>query len=411
MNPSRVFVNNGVGNYNFTGDGAIGGVNGATFTKLGSGTATLGNANRNTFAGGVSLFEGTLALDLSAIYGHANLIDSGARVIMSGGALVVIGNATGSSSQAFANVDFESGASTVAVNTNGGTGTTLNLGFVIRSPGATVDFTPPTGGSKIVLSTSATYVAPSGYLLGYGTFGGSDWAVAGTDSSIIANTTYANDTWSTTGHTNVTTSVSVPAGAQGKTLRFNSPVSTTLTLSGSASLWNGGILITANVGPHNNTITGGNLASLNYKDLIVIQNNSQGTLTISSTIIDDPDTTAVNGLTISGCGVVALTAANTYPKITTINNAILAITQVANGGSPSGIGNSSNAAVNLVLNQGTLRYTGGTGSTDRLLTLGPGGGSLDASGTGAVTFSNTGAVAYFQDTPRRVHPHRHEHRR
>ena len=47
-----------------------------------------------------------------------------------------------------------------------------------------------------------------------------------------------------------------------------------------------------------------------------------------------------------------------------------------------------------MLNGGTLQYTGGTTTTDHLFTLGTSGGTLDASGTGAVTFSNTGTTAF-----------------
>src|SRR5262249_40501089 len=59
---------------------------------------------------------------------------------------------------------------------------------------------------------------------------------------------------------------------------------------------------------------------------------------------------------------------------------------------------------NLVLNGGTLQYTGAGGTTDRLFTLGPGGGGLDASGSGAINFAGNGAgsanaVAFSQDTP------------
>ncbi len=65
----------------------------------------------------------------------------------------------------------------------------------------------------------------------------------------------------------------------------------------------------------------------------------------------------------------------------------------------SSIGISGNAAANLVLDGGTLQYTGAATSTDRLFTVGSnesGGatGTLDASGTGALNFTNTGPLAY-----------------
>jgi autotransporter-associated beta strand protein len=72
---------------------------------------------------------------------------------------------------------------------------------------------------------------------------------------------------------------------------------------------------------------------------------------------------------------------------------ILEVDDLANGGSPSSVGSSSNAASNLKLQGSTLRYVGTGDSTDRLFTVGTGGGTLDSSGTGAVVFSNTGALA------------------
>ncbi len=56
---------------------------------------------------------------------------------------------------------------------------------------------------------------------------------------------------------------------------------------------------------------------------------------------------------------------------------------VAGNGGFSTLGASSNAASNLVLNGGTLQYTGtGSSSTDRNFTMGSGLGTLDAEGTG-----------------------------
>ena len=106
--------------------------------------------------------------------------------------------------------------------------------------------------------------------------------------------------------------------------------------------------------------------------------------------------------TISGTGYVVkygahaltLAAANTYTGLTSVQGGILSVSQVADGGAASNIGQSSNAAGNLLINNATLLYTGPTTSTDRLFTLGDNGASIDASGTGALVFSNTGALSY-----------------
>jgi autotransporter-associated beta strand protein len=92
-------------------------------------------------------------------------------------------------------------------------------------------------------------------------------------------------------------------------------------------------------------------------------------------------------------GTVLLNNANTYTGATTLSGGVLCVSSLANGGTFSSIGSSSNAATNLALNGGTLQYAGtASSSTDRLLTLGAGGGTLDGSGSGSVNFSNTGAI-------------------
>ncbi len=80
-------------------------------------------------------------------------------------------------------------------------------------------------------------------------------------------------------------------------------------------------------------------------------------------------------------------AANEYQLLGTT----LQANKLANGGAVSSIGNSSNAASNLVLQGGTLKYTGAGDSTDRSFTIGTMGATLDASGAGAINFTNTAA--------------------
>ncbi|KQZ73892.1 hypothetical protein ASE06_16385 [Sphingopyxis sp. Root214] len=92
--------------------------------------------------------------------------------------------------------------------------------------------------------------------------------------------------------------------------------------------------------------------------------------------------------TLSGC-------ASSFTGSTVINGGLLQVGCLADGGTNSAIGAASNAAGNLVLNGGTLSYVGAAGSTDRLFTLGGSAGSrLEASGSGAIAFTNTGAIAF-----------------
>jgi fibronectin-binding autotransporter adhesin len=139
-----------------------------------------------------------------------------------------------------------------------------------------------------------------------------------------------------------------------------------------------------------------------------------GTLTLPNAQL-----TGANRLVATNGGVVQLSGANTYTGTTSVlakyttslaaqaaangatNNAalnrvyggtVLAVSNLANGGAASSIGSSSNAASNLLIQGSTLRYTGAPASTDRLFTVGTGGATIEASGTGAINFTNTGAL-------------------
>ncbi len=99
-------------------------------------------------------------------------------------------------------------------------------------------------------------------------------------------------------------------------------------------------------------------------------------------------------LTVSGGTQVLAGVNSSYTGPTTVSGGVLAVTSLAIGGSPSSIGASPNAYQFLVIDNGTLQYLGSSSTTDRSFQIGPSGmATIDASGSGPVSFNNTAGSA------------------
>jgi autotransporter-associated beta strand protein len=109
-------------------------------------------------------------------------------------------------------------------------------------------------------------------------------------------------------------------------------------------------------------------------------NNSANALTVSGVVSDVG--TGVN-LTKAGAGRILLSnTANTYRGITTLSGGVLEVKKLTDGGLSSSIGSSGSAATSLVINGGTLDYSGSGDSTNRSFTLGTAGATIQNSGVG-----------------------------
>jgi autotransporter-associated beta strand protein len=153
------------------------------------------------------------------------------------------------------------------------------------------------------------------------------------------------------------------------------------TYSGTTTVADGGLLLVGLGGTSGTLGTGG---VIDNGELIFERTDSLNVPNLIS---------GAGNVTQLGSGTTTLGSNNTYTGTTTISGGVLSVPNLANGLSPSSTGQSTNAAANLVLDGGTLRYTGGAASTDRLFTLSTNGGTLEAAGTDVITFSNTGPIA------------------
>jgi fibronectin-binding autotransporter adhesin len=137
-------------------------------------------------------------------------------------------------------------------------------------------------------------------------------------------------------------------------------------------------------------------------------NASAGVLTINGTISTGLAFNGLNGgLTKTGAGTLVIgNNANTYTGPTAIRAGVLEVATIGDGGAPSRLGQSSNAASNLWFDGGTLRYNGAAaGTTDRNFTVTTAGAVIEnnsTAGTSALTFTNTGVAQIFNTGARTI---------
>jgi fibronectin-binding autotransporter adhesin len=357
-------------------------------TMLGAGTQTLTGAN--TYTGATTLGGGTLALDFSAAGAPASNIISGSSTLNLGGGTLSVKGGSAANSQSFNGLNVTAGNNRVNGTAGAGGSLTVGLGAINRS-GGLVDF-------GIGAGTTVTTTHADGALGGWATVNGADYAqVAG--GVITAFTNYANkddaSQWLTGdivsdegGNPNTPYFSTVNGNVALGGLKYAAAAASTVTVGAANTLGiDGSIIVAPTTGTATQVIQGGSVTGGAGGSPFGVLQNGAGTLSIASTIVDNGGATsfAVGGL---GTGTVALSGANTYTGSTSVTGGTLAFNSVANGGAASAIGASGNASSNLVLENGTLRYTGATASTDRGFTLVDGGPSraIEVDGTADLTF-------------------------
>ncbi len=131
----------------------------------------------------------------------------------------------------------------------------------------------------------------------------------------------------------------------------------------------------------------------NGNKTLALRGATEGTAEFAGTIANSTGTTIISK---QDSGTWRLSGLNTYTGSTTIAGGVLEVTKLANANVASSIGAPTSTVGSTVLNgTGTLRYIGTGDSTNRVFTIGGGGGgSLDASGTGAIVFANSSNSAF-----------------
>lgn len=160
-----------------------------------------------------------------------------------------------------------------------------------------------------------------------------------------------------------------------RTGNLSEPDATFSAATGTSLTINGGINVTTSAGTEN----------------VRLDPNS-GTVTVTGVV------SGATQVSLGGQGTAVLSNLNTYTGPTSIGIAILSINSIKNvGGGPSAIGDPvtvANGTINISASnqQGTLLYTGGDATTDRVIKVNSGnsnnGAKLEQAGTGLLKFTS-----------------------
>ena len=342
------------GSGNMTGSGVISGLGSGGFTYSGSGKLTLNGAN--TYSGLTTVNSGTLAVTGGGqLYSTLSANKANAITINSGGTIEFDNWIWGGS---FGSLWFPSGNFLI----NGGTlryvGTTANgssdRAFTIGANGATLEAGKI--GENWVLTTGTYTLASSGgwlTLTGIGN-GQIDKIIPGSGGLYKTGT----GTWTLSGANTYIGGTTVNDGQ----LNLNG------TIKDGAITVSGGSFTERSTG----VIAGSGSFTM----------KSSGGATLSGTNTYSGSTTVTNGLlAITGGGKIYSTLGANKPNAVTINSG--GVVAFDNWAWHGNFGTMWYGSANIVLNGGTLRYVGATGTADgRSLTIGALGATLESTTAG-----------------------------
>jgi autotransporter-associated beta strand protein len=251
--------------------------------------------------------------------------------------------------QTLASLTVDEGFNVLNTTASTGTNTLTFSGPYTRLPDGWLDIVQQTG-FDVVFATdplgngSSVFGTGANAILAGALLNGTDFVRA--QSGSVTAATYVDTgtaVWLAGANMNVTGSNGIPYTSETiNTLRFNdSTVGHTVTLQGAHTIASGVILVTSNVGAHDNTLAGGTIQAGAGEPLMIIQDNTAGQLHISSDIVTSGD------LVKSGAGLLHLSGNNTYAGATEVLGGVLRIS-----------GGGLSASSNLQLDGGVLETSG-----------------------------------------------------
>jgi len=300
-------------------------ITGATPVLFKDGTGTLTLSGTSVGGGATTVSNGALHLDFTGVNAPAtNIIHNGTTpaglTVGNSSTFRVTGRAAATNSQTFSTLSLGTGRNRFAVDQNGAAGVSVNFtGTITRAVGALVQFDVTSqAGFNFTAATANTLLTGAGGVA-FATVSLSDWAAVNASKTVVGLSSLSGGytTSGLSGNADVTGSTTISADTAVASLRFNTNTGGLLTLGESAAnkyLTTGGILVTPEVGPHDILISTGALrAPAGAPDLVIIQNNTQGALRISSRITNNASATP-GGTTLvkSGAGALILEAGVIY---------------------------------------------------------------------------------------------------
>ncbi len=415
--PATLGVNGAIVNSNGFNGTISGALSGSGFlTSSGAGIVTL--TGNNTYSGGTNLNAGEVSIATDANIGGPT-----SPINFNGGLLQITGTTLknldthtvnwstfnggfdiASASNTFTVSENISGPGALSVSGSGilflsGTnsytgGTFLNSGFLEVASTASLGGTSAplnfTGGSLYINGTTVTTI--DSYNVNWSTFNGGFNIATAANVFSVGQVIGGSGSFLKSGPgvliLNAANTFTGTTTISGGTLRLGNALAlqdSTVSLATSS--------VTLDLNGFNATfggLSGNQGLDLKGMTLSVGMNNAS---TAYSGVISDSVGTGT--LVKIGSGTWTLTGSSTFTGPLKISHGKISVATIANGGTASPLGKATNAAANLVLDGGTLQYTGSSSTAiDRLFTLTANGGTLDGSGTGGFQLTNTGSIAF-----------------